>query len=645
MLWDEELGPNDPVRRIAKINHSPLRVWSGPGTGKTFALVRRVARLLEEGHNAHRILAVTFTRTSAHDLISKLQELQVPGHDNVHASTLHGFCFSTLARQEVLQLTGRVPRPLLQLEVKFPLEDFPDRFGGKRKCSKRLRAFESAWARLQSDEPGRVQDPTDRDFEEELLSWLRFHKAMLIGELVPVTLSYLRNNPACEERSAFDHVLVDEYQDLNKAEQVLVDLLVGNRNLTVAGDDDQSIYSFKFAHPEGIIDFPQNHHGTHTELLAESQRCPRKVIEMANCLISYNNRPDPTRCIQPAPNTQVGEVDIVQWTSLEEEARGLAQAIQHFVANNGIDPGSVLVLTPRRVIGYAIRNALQSLQVDAHSFFPEEALNSEKAQERFILLTLLANSMDRVALRCWLGFGDSALRKDAYAYIRQYCEQNGTEPWDVLEDLESGRLSISGADELVGRFRELKAELARLQGMEFSPLIDELFPEAEPEVVVIRSLALEAMNSCIDASGLRAELRVRITQPELPSEGDNVRVMSLHKGKGLTADLVVIAGCINGFIPYTDEGLPLNEQERQLEEQRRLFYMAITRTTHYLVLSSFTNVDAALAHKMQAKIGRYVGRDKVQTIASPFFAELGESAPQPIKGEELLQRVTAGASS
>lgn len=649
MLWYD--GLDELVRRIAETHHSPLRLWASPGTGKTLALIRGVARLLGKGHDAHRILAVTFTRTAAHDLVRKLQELNVPGRDNVHASTLHSFCFSTLAREQVLQVTGRVPRPLLRssakskFEVGFLLQDLPDRFMGTRERDKRLSAFESAWARLQSDEPGWAQDPIDRDFQDELLRWFQFHKAMLIGELVPVTLSYLRNNPACDERSAFDHVLVDEYQDLNKAEQVLIDLLADDRNLVVAGDDDQSIYSFKFAHPEGIIEFPQNHPGTYTEPLAESLRCPTKVIEMANCLISHNNRPDPTRRIQPAPGAQPGEVDIVQWKSLDEEAQGLARVIRLFVHDGGVAPGSVLVLAPRRVIGYAIRDALQSLQVDAHSFFPEEALDSEKAQERFTLLTLLANPRDRVALRCWLGFGDPWLRKEAYACLREHCEQNGAEPWDVLENLESGRLSISGANELVSRFQELKAELARLQGVELSPLIDELSPINESDVETIRSLALEAMNSCSDASGLREELRVRITQPELPSEGDYVRVMSLHKGKGLTADLVVVAGCINGFIPYADEGLTLTEQQRQLEEQRRLFYMAVTRTTHYLILSSFISMDDRVAHRMGAKFSKYIGRHKVQSIASRFLGELGNSAPQPIRGEELLERPTAGGFS
>jgi DNA helicase II / ATP-dependent DNA helicase PcrA len=93
------------------------------------------------------------------------------------------------------------------------------------------------------------------------VAWLRFHEDMLICEIIPELYRYLRNNPAAPERSLYDHVLVDEYQDLNKAEQAVVDLLSTSAALCVVGDDDQSLYSFKHAHPEGIRTFPRTHHG------------------------------------------------------------------------------------------------------------------------------------------------------------------------------------------------------------------------------------------------------------------------------------------------------------------------------------------------------------------------------------------------
>ena len=160
-----------------------------------------------------------------------------------------------LSRQNVLASTGRVARPLNRFELKPLLYDLPNSLGNKRQRGERIRAYESAWARLQHEVPGFAQAPADQAFENALISWLRFHEGMLIGEIIPELYRYLRNNPAAPERSLYDHVLVDEYQDLNKAEQAVVDLLSGDAALCIVGDDDQSLYSFKHAHPAGIRTF------------------------------------------------------------------------------------------------------------------------------------------------------------------------------------------------------------------------------------------------------------------------------------------------------------------------------------------------------------------------------------------------------
>jgi hypothetical protein len=104
------------------------------------------------------------------------------------------------------------------------------------------------------------------NFQVSLIAWLGFHEGMLIGEIIPELYRYLRNNPAAPERSMYDHVLVDEYQDLNKAEQAVVDLLCGTASLCIVGDDDQSLYSFKHAHP-----FPGQMPGPLAEDQAQAQ--------------------------------------------------------------------------------------------------------------------------------------------------------------------------------------------------------------------------------------------------------------------------------------------------------------------------------------------------------------------------------------
>lgn len=183
-LWDRGLPPR--VREIAGCEHALMCVLAGPGTLKTTALIRRVARLLEEGSAPERILVVTFTRTAARDLLRQLRELENLGVPSVHASTLHSLCFGMLEQQRVLEITGRVARPLLEYESDIMLEDLADqRFGGKEEKRRRLEALGAGWARLAHESPGWLSESLDEDFDRNLRQWLRFHRALLVTELVP----------------------------------------------------------------------------------------------------------------------------------------------------------------------------------------------------------------------------------------------------------------------------------------------------------------------------------------------------------------------------------------------------------------------------------------------------------------------------
>jgi DNA helicase-2/ATP-dependent DNA helicase PcrA len=285
MSWNEGL---DGVHlEIAQSDSSRIGVLAGPGTGKTTrGLMRRVARLLAEGVPGERILLLSFTRVAAADLRDKVAELDVPGAEAVRATTLHSYCLGLLRREAILELTGRTPRILLEHERDLMLRDIGEDFGTIYERREQLRAFEAGWARRTDDHPGSVELPEDRVFEASVLRWLRDHRAMLIGEVVPIAYSYVTQNPAAEELQAFDHLIVDEYQDLNSLEQSLLDTLAGEEtSLCVAGDDDQSIYTtMRFAHPEGIREFLARDETTAFEIVA-CGRCPHKVLAMANALI------------------------------------------------------------------------------------------------------------------------------------------------------------------------------------------------------------------------------------------------------------------------------------------------------------------------------------------------------------------------
>jgi DNA helicase II / ATP-dependent DNA helicase PcrA len=645
MSWDD--GLIGTALNIAATDENPLRVMAGPGTGKSFALKRRVARLLEKGVDPRRILAVTFTRNAAASLVEDLHALGLTGCENIRAGTLHAFCFSLLSRQDVFDYLGRVPRPVvtfsksgvLQFEGQVMLDDLASAgaFGPKRDCTRRIRAFEAAWARLQPDAPGWPLNAIDRQFQAALVSWLRFHRATLIGELVPEALHFLRNNPASPARSAFDHVIVDEYQDLNRAEQELIELLGDNGATAIVGDVDQSIYRFRHANPEGIEAFQQRHPQTHDESLDECRRCPTQVVAIADHLIRHNHPDTDEPRLQPRPTNPDGEVHIVQWNSIDEEALGLSDFVTSLITSRHYAPGDMLILTPRRLLGYRIRDLLKASNVPVHSFYHEEALEGEAAQRAFALLSLIVDSEDLIALRWWLGHGSPSSRKTAYGRLREHCEQAGVSPWAALEALDQGTLSLPKVAELVSKFRELRGILADLKERGLAGIVDALMPANNAECSVLREAAMLVIPDLQGVADLFDALKTHVTQPEMPEQGNFVRVMSLHKSKGLTSKVAIIAGCIHGLIPFVDADQSPKEQTAILAEQRRLFYVALTRCTEILVLSSVIRLDRKLAWKIGAQVKR--GSSSVgATIASRFIHELGPSAPVPFSGQQWKAR-------
>lgn len=643
MPWDDNL--TDSHLTIAAYPYTPLRVVAGPGTGKTFALMRRIARILESGTAPSDVLTVTFTRTAATELVNKLAALQTPGAATVQAKTLHAYCFSLLRQAAVFAVTNRHARPLLAHELQMLVADLADQFGGRRETKRLILAFEAYWATLQHQQPGWPGDPAEQAFDLTLRAWLHFHEAMLLGELVPLALEFVRNNPHSSQAPAFQHVLVDEYQDLNRADQVLIDELAKNGSVTVVGDPDQSIYRFRFANPEAMLDYPNHHPNTHDEQLVECRRCPQTVVAIAGVLIAHNPRPNPL-VLHPRPQNPTGSVQVVQHDSVGSEVESIAAFIDWYLLQHPETPaGEILILATRRQIGYAIRDALigRSEQYGrpwtAQSFFYEECLDDLSAQEGYTLLALLVSPDDRVALRTWLGLGSTNCRSNGYARLRAYCDASGLSPRAALQALGAGTVQVPYTSALLTRYQDLHARLGSLSQLTGQALVDALFPPGVSECADVRNIANAVVGQTPNPAALLEELRTVVTQPEIPgSQGQVVRVMSLHKSKGLTARVVIVAGCVAGALPTVDWSAPQDERQRQIQEQRRLFYVAITRTTETLVLSSAVHVPFAEAMRMRLQAGPG-GGGQATLIASPFLAELGPQRPATETGVQWRQRV------
>lgn len=641
MPWSDGLQIGSQPYLIASSPNGRVRVVAGPGTGKSFAMKRRVARLLEEGVPPARILPVTFTRIAAEDLHRELVGMGAPGCDQLNGVTLHSLALKMLMRNHVLAATGRVARPLNDFELEPLLCDLAADHGGKRETKKKKQAYEAAWSRLQHEDPGFVLTAGDIAFSSAIVSWLRFHHAMLIGEVIPQLYQYLRSNPAAAERSEFSHIIVDEFQDLNRAEQGVVELLSGGASVCIVGDDDQSIYSFKHAHPEGIREWLQIHAGAADLNLTECRRCPTRVVDLANSLIQHNTGRAQRALVPLAANGQ-GDIRIVQYPTLDAEVAGVSATVRDLIAA-GTLPGDILVLAQRSAIGTPIYEALVAMGVPTRSHYAEAELDDIEAQRRFSLLKLFVDRTDRVALRWMVGLDGNNWNAAGYRRVRDYCEANGAAPWDVLTGLSQGQINLPYTGPIVTAFNALLAELADLETAgELLQIVDRLFPAGNDAFRDIRSLSLLALDEIEegDRAGLLSSLVEAITQPDIPTEITDVRIMSLHKSKGLSAPVTIIAGCVEGLLPKQPEaGTPALEAQAAIDEQRRLFFVGISRVKAApaegkpgrLILTYSQQMPMASA--MSAGIVPAGNNYGVSILhASRFIQELGPAAPAPVLG-------------
>lgn len=290
------------------------------------------------------------------------------------------------------------------------------------------------------------------------------------------------------------------------------------------------------------------------------------------------------------------------------------------------------MLVPRREIANRLRTAFAQAKIAHHSFYQEAALDSDEAKISLCLATLLAEPADRVALRYWLGYGSANWLKGQYAKLRQSCEQSGLSPRETLEKVLHGNISISGISTLLERYTKLSGQLGALQGLKGQALVDALVPDGSEGTALLRSLMTAAVEGeKTDAAKLVGSIRIAVTQPEPPEEADCVRIMSLQKSKGLTSPITIVAGCIESFVPTIDPDATPAELAEILKEQRRLFYVAITRSKERLVISSFTSMPAETVYQTGAKAGGHFGRRHTQP--SRFISELGPTAPQSLSGE------------
>ena len=619
----------DPSSRIINSHTQFMRVRAGPGTGKSFSLKGRVARLLSEGIAPHKILVVTFTRVTALDLQKELAGMGLSGAQDIRATTLHALAMRTLGLPPVRAGFPRAVRIVADFERAPMIADLVRAGHGKRAIPKMLRAYEGKWARLQDDQPRDAQNADEQSFEHDLRAWLDFHDVMLMDELVPRLYRHLEADLSLLNAERYSHVLVDEYQDLNKAEQCLCDMIAGHAAVAIVGDEDQSIYGFKHAHPSGIRDWPQEKRDMDDVELVDCHRCPSLVVDAANALIGAVPRSD-RRPLNSLAQKGKGEVHVWENWMPRHEASRVVLEIQNLLAQK-VPAQDILVLTRDKKYGKEIQKEFLRRKTPAVSYLSEAATPSDSVRHRLQVLSLVADVHDRLALRWLLGEGSPTWNKGWFAKVRKVCEDDPRKaPWQVLSEQSDGGERYGFDARMIATFNAIREEVKRIASCtDIRSILEELFPADDAEMSEIRNITVEEIESRGaddqgDLQALVSRVRRAVDIPEERDRGDSVRLMTVHKSKGLSAPYTFIVGCIDGVFP--------KRRDADYDEERRVLYVGVSRVKAdlkkgkrgVLVLTYPIRLNAGVAKGLSVDGEPDCARPNlVQPGVSPFMEELG----------------------
>ena len=398
VYWNQPTAEQTAI--LGHDRHLHARVLAGPGTGKSATLVALLDQLLG-GDPTPRIKLLTFTRAATAELAKKVSDH--PAAAAERPSTVHSFSISVLLRNPG---TGGFPEPLRiadkweDAEIVHPT--LARRIGVRvTKLENLIREMAANWESLRSEENARV-DPAERArFNGAWGEHRQVYGYTLLAELPYALLHALQDHPDLEGIE-FDLLIVDEYQDLNACDLALLHC-IAERGCSIigAGDDDQSIYSFRRAAPEGIRRFPEDYPGCANYPLSITQRCARRIIEWATYVIQGNpDRPRDRPSLQCAEGSPAGEVALLAFPGEATEATGVAELVQHLIEHEHVEAKDILILLRGDYNGTFSRPIKLALDRCGIQFSDPEVVErmlAEPANRRMLATFRLLGESDRLA--------------------------------------------------------------------------------------------------------------------------------------------------------------------------------------------------------------------------------------------------------
>ena len=637
--WNEGVRGTQ-VPALINADAATIRCIAGPGSGKTFGLVRRVERILHPaglGVDGRNVLVVAFNRVIARQLRDDIGA-RLKAFDCQHGPairTIHALCVEVIGEELRMLLPHEVDAMIYDVLQEYPaVAELYDGFG----------------------ETGQALRDHDAGHAQHLLlwqaaqQWLVRHKAHLVGDLPRLLLDRLRGGDFPER--SYEYVIVDEFQDLTSGEQDLMfRLRRPGGQLVALGDPRQSIYKFRGNDPLGLakIEALLGDGGTaHDVSITECQRCPKPIVLAANQLMALSG----VEAMVPVSDAPAN-IHIVTWAIPEAEAAGMGAAI---AKNIYAHPGDRhLVMVTRRQFGYWLRDKIAELDPGlwVELGFSEGLLDSWAAREAFLLFCLLIDP-DPPTWRAWLGYENSATGRDftapkrsAAAYLRLLKDSNDAITDAVVQALAAEpRTKSRGAGGIAiwdraARFLELRKNFAWDTG-DAADFVNRIFDPARwlgaqydqdriqsatMDLRLLREKALALLEheqerrpedqpvEHLRAVVERLRHQIATNEPLTTGEPSNLQVATLWGAKGVTAEHVYILGVCREALPgQRRDEYPGTDAEYR-DEQRRLFYVSITRAKRTLVISRALRVGRGAAKQLGLTV----------TTGNKYWADLGMS--------------------
>ena len=603
-------GLNDKQYEAVINTEGPCLVIAGAGSGKTKVLTHKVAYLIQEKNVAPwNILAITFTNKAANEMKERVAKLVGEQAKDIWMGTFHSICVKIL----------RSHIDKIGFNTSFIIFDTSDQRTMIKRCLKEMNIDDKMFseksvqaeisnAKNEMLEPDQYTARNKGDFRKEKIAEiyemyqknLKENNAIDFDDIINFTIKILNENPEIKEyySNKFKYVLVDEYQDTNKAQFTLVKLFAENNgNITVVGDNDQGIYSFRGADITNILNFEKDFPNSKVIKLEQNYRCTGNILKIANSVIKNNETKYDKKLWT---ENEIGNLPKIYSAENEyDEGNYIVEQIEHLRRQEGYDYSDFAVLYRMNTQSRAIEQILSRESIPYKVVGGLKFFERKEIKDIVSYLRLIQNPMDNISLIRVInepkrGIGTASLDK-----ISDLAAENATSMYEIIKNADQYMLNrvFLNSREFINVMEELRAKKDDMLVSELvkqtlkktgymKALEDEKTIEAENRIANLEEFLTVAME--FEKEEADNSLQNFLEGMTLSSDIDNldeqeksVTLMTLHSAKGLEFPVVFLVGMEEGIFPgYKSIGEPTG-----LEEERRLCYVGITRAKENLFLT------------------------------------------------------------